>query len=114
MLEHQIAADALAVQSVESRESTALALVAFSRSVASNALSARLGPNYKQLLARLLQDDDVVVRGHARDAYGSRLIEAKAVEEILKSGGQDLRDALLREEEVDLCAPVHYARCSST
>ncbi|GJN90356.1 hypothetical protein Rhopal_003367-T1 [Rhodotorula paludigena] len=89
-------------ESVESRESTALALVAFSRSVASNALSARLGPNYKQLLARLLQDDDVVVRGHARDAYGSRLIEAKAVEEILKSGGQDLRDALLREEEVDL------------
>ncbi|GAA5998529.1 tRNA methylation protein TRM732 [Rhodotorula paludigena] len=89
-------------ESVESRESTALALVAFSRSVASNALSARLGPNCKELLARLLQDDDVVVRGHARDAYGSRLIEAKAVEEILESGGQDLRDALLQDDNDDL------------
>ncbi|BGP49684.1 hypothetical protein JCM10450v2_005589 [Rhodotorula kratochvilovae] len=86
-------------ESVESRESASLALRALSRSSA--VLPASLVPRQAHLLARLLQDDDPVVREHAHAALSARLVEAKAVERAVRSGGEECSGLLIREEGAD-------------
>lgn len=89
-----------APQSVESRESASLALLALSRESFAPVLASR----YMHLVARLMQDDDPVVRENAERASGARLVEGKAVERALQEGGDATRELLAEEEQSDFGA----------
>ncbi|GAA5977823.1 hypothetical protein JCM11641_006083 [Rhodosporidiobolus odoratus] len=87
-------------QTVESRESAGLALVSLSRTLGPlNHLALSHRVVFLQAALRMLQDDDVTVRGYALEACCLRLIEAKAVERVLQAGGEELREAVGQEEE---------------
>ncbi|GAA5902144.1 hypothetical protein JCM8208_002487 [Rhodotorula glutinis] len=75
-------------ESVESREAASLALLALSPS---SSLPSALAPSYLHLIARLMQDDDPVVRDNAEQAFGARLVEGKAVERAVEEGGEATR-----------------------
>ncbi|GAA6057628.1 hypothetical protein JCM3770_005003 [Rhodotorula araucariae] len=93
-------------ESVESREAASLALVALSSHAGRAApnVAAALVPRAQHLVARLLQDDDPVVRSHAHTALSARagvetrLVEAKAVERAVCDGGEACVRALEAEE----------------
>ncbi|BGP33485.1 hypothetical protein JCM10296v2_005289 [Rhodotorula toruloides] len=90
-------------ESVESREAAGAALICFAKLYDSlDLLSASLRPHFTLLASRLLQDDDVTVRESAAEACGLRLVEGKAVEQVVTDGGEPLRQLLLEEEERDL------------
>ncbi|GAA5880079.1 hypothetical protein JCM3774_003302 [Rhodotorula dairenensis] len=85
-------------QTVEEREAAASALVAFAASSTHDQLAADLQPLYARILLRLLQDDDVTVRESANLAARSKVVEGKAVEQVLEKSGPALLD-LIREDE---------------
>ncbi|KPV74232.1 uncharacterized protein RHOBADRAFT_54083 [Rhodotorula graminis WP1] len=85
-------------ESVESREAASLALLALSPH---SSLPAALAPSYLHLVARLMQDDDPVVRENAERAFGARLVEGKAVERAVEEGGEATRDLLAVEARAD-------------
>ncbi|BGP09501.1 hypothetical protein JCM10049v2_005374 [Rhodotorula toruloides] len=90
-------------ESVESREAAGAALICFAKLYDSlDLISASLRPHFTLLACRLLQDDDVTVRESAAEACGLRLVEGKAVEQVVTDGGEPLRQLLLEEEERDL------------
>ncbi|GAA5841760.1 hypothetical protein JCM9279_003095 [Rhodotorula babjevae] len=85
-------------ESVETREAASLALLALS---SRTDLSVALAPQYFHLVARLMQDDDPVVRDNAELAFGARLVEGKAVERAVEEGGEETRNLFAVEARAD-------------
>ncbi|GAA6027127.1 hypothetical protein JCM8097_002413 [Rhodosporidiobolus ruineniae] len=99
-----------AEQPVESRESAGLALLALSRSLRPSSTASALPAEQKGAFAlsalRMLQDDDITVREYAYEAAGLKLVEGKAVEEVLREGGEELLARVRAEEEKEFAADL--------
>ena len=62
-------------------------------------MSARQQTRFLHCAVRLLQDDDSETREKAYGAARSNLVEGKAVEELLRAGGDHLEELLMRDEQ---------------
>ncbi|GAA5888047.1 hypothetical protein JCM5296_005415 [Sporobolomyces johnsonii] len=87
-------------ESVESREASALSLAALSRPAGSRPPPPSQQPRFARCLVRLLQDDDPTARSYAYDAAHLKLVEGKALEQVLLSGGPALVERVLEEERM--------------
>ncbi|GAA5895288.1 tRNA methylation protein TRM732 [Sporobolomyces salmoneus] len=87
-------------ESVDSREASALALVTLRSSLDETPLSPAQEARFLLCAVRLLQDDDAETRDLAYKAARSKLVEGKAVEAIVRTGGDPLRSLILRDEEL--------------
>ncbi|GAA5933380.1 tRNA methylation protein TRM732 [Sporobolomyces koalae] len=88
------------IESVDSRESAALALSVLRRKMDGRALAVAQQSLFALCVVRLLQDDDSETREFGYEAARCKLVEGKAVEVGLRDGGAGLTELLLEEEEL--------------
>lgn len=87
-------------QSVDSRETAAIALATLHRSLDKIPLTPEQQARYDFCVVRLLQDDDSETRDQGYVAAGLSLVEGKAVEATLRRGGDAVVRLVLADEDV--------------
>ncbi|GAA5994531.1 hypothetical protein JCM5350_006387 [Sporobolomyces pararoseus] len=93
-------------ESVDSREAAALALSTLRTTFDRRPLSTAQQPLLSLCVVRLLQDDDSETREYAYSAARSSLVEGKAVETVLKTGGDELRKLLSKDEKLEFSEDI--------